>query len=220
MNNSLFSIYYGCIVVAAIVGIIRYRSLNTAMRMMAILMVITSISEGCAFIADLQKKYAIRYIVYNFYIPMEAFFFTAYFIYALKPHNYRQFIVYAAILWPLLSMINILFLQPVDTLNSHIPMLESFCFITASLYFIYYILKDDRVENIFRHPHFQMSIISLVMWSSTIFFWAFIQILYRSHWRFAPIVMHVHIIINMLLYLSIAAAFYFYRSNLARSERR
>lgn len=220
MVNNLFYVYYISIVIAFIAGIIRYKDLDTAMRIIVILLLVTAINECCAYVAVIQKKYAERYMTYHIYNIMQAFLFSAYFIYAIKPNHYRKLIILSAILCPLTGVLNIIFLQAIDTLNSNMLMVESCCFITISLYFIYHILKAEQVENIFRYPHFQIAVLCLVEWSSTIFFWAFINVLSQNHWRYMKVVASLQLIIETIVYLGIAATLYFYNSNIAMSEKR
>jgi hypothetical protein len=109
-------------------------------------------------------------------------------------------------------------LQPITELNSNMLMAESLCFITLSMYFMYRILKDESIENIFRHPHFQVAIICLVLWACTIFFWAFILVLYQSHWKYLGKVISVQITVDMLIYIGYAATLYFYKPGCTINE--
>jgi hypothetical protein len=104
---------------------------------------------------------------------------------------------------------NILFFQPLSTLNTNMIMLESLCFVTLSLYFIYRIIKQDLAENILYYPHFWMCIIWLVLWSSSLFFWAFVKVLYRGHWKYIQTAMHCEAIINAIVYTGIGTVLFY-----------
>lgn len=207
MSRGLFIIYclyVIAVIIAAVIGFTRYKKLQPAMRIIAWLLLLTSVSELCSYIATVNEKYELRYTIYHFYNVVEAFVITAYFIYAIRPIYYRKLMIANAILWPSIGIANAVWLQPLHTLNSNMLMLESFSFITMSLYSIYHILRDDTVDNIFNHPHFRIAAIFLISWGSTFFFWAFIKILYRHHWPYMDAAVYMQAIISILVCVGIA----------------
>ena len=208
MYNIIFILCYVFILIATFCGIIKYTHLDTAMRFIVVLLALTSCSELCAYIAVLQKKYAVRYGIYHGYNIIQAVLFTYYYIAAIQFRRYKRGFISAALFWLAAGIMNIVFLQPFGKLNSNMLLLESFSFIAMSLYFIYIMLKRDVIQDIFRYAHFQMVVIFLVYWSCTLFFWGFVKMLYNSHWKHIQLFMYLQAIIEMLTYFAIAVVLY------------
>lgn len=79
-----------------------------------------------------------------------------------------------------------------------------------SLYFIYNLLACDIPQSVFYSPHFWIAVIWLVYWSSLVFFWAFIKILYNNHWEHMQTAVYIQVIIATLTYLSMGTTLFFY----------
>src|SRR5579872_3553381 len=208
MPGWLFFLLLSSIILGATIGIVRYKNLDTAMCMIVMLLILSFVDELGSYMAVIHGKYTARYIIFHIYGILQAFLFTAYFIYAIKPFRHRMMIAFSALFWPAIGMLNIMFLQPFNELNSNMMMAESCSFTTLSLYYMYYLLKDERIENIFSFPHFWMTFIILISWSSSIFFWAFIQILYLSQWQHIVVVFYAQAALNILVYVSMAAVLF------------
>jgi hypothetical protein len=210
MAELIFFIYCACLFTALLIGIARYKYIDNAMRVIIVLLLVTSISEILSFVVVQSKEYTIRYMIYHFYGIIQMFLQILFFIYAINNRESKKMIIVNAVACLSICILNIIFFQPINTLNSNILILESLTIITLSLYFIYLIIKKDIVGNIFTHPHFWIAIFFLILWSSTFFFWAFIRILYRSQWQYRDLIMHTHAIVNVFVYAGIAAIFFFY----------
>lgn len=216
MNSGIFLFYTIMIAIASLVGIRSYTHLNRSLRLMAILLIVTCVSESCSYLAYVQEKYLFRYALYHIYNVIQAIVISTYFIFAIKPYHHRKFVIANIVFWPIAGALNISFLQPIDGLNSNMLMLESFGFISMSLYSIYRLLRNDKHNNIFSNSHFWIAVISLVAWSCTLFFWATVKILYRNHWKYVEQMMVSQVIIGMLSYLAIAATLFFHFKNKLR----
>lgn len=220
MQQIVFCIYYLAIIITLLVGITTYKRLDVAMHAVVMLMAVMSISELISYVAVELRQYAMRYAIYHFYSIIEIFLQSLFFIYAIKPHHYKRLVVISAIVWPIIGFLNMVFLQPWNQLNNNMLMLESFATITMSLYFIYWLLKNDKVKNIFRDPHFWMAVCFLILWSVTFFFWAFIKILYRADWPYSELIMYIEVIINTCVFIGMTVIFLTYPQKLRTIEKR
>jgi hypothetical protein len=81
-------------------------------------------------------------------------------------------------------------------------------------------LKNDKVNNIFLSPYFWLCVIWLVEWSSTFFFWAFIKILYHSHWQYMNLMLNFNNIINIIVYAGIVTVLLYYPKKSIAIENR
>lgn len=180
------------------------------MRMITAFLVLTFCSELLSFILLKQEEYRLRYSVYHVYNIVQLLLISLFFVYAIKPYRYRRFIILSLFLSPLVGVANMLFLQPINSINSNMLMFESFVITSLSLYLLYHRVKNYKHTNIFKNTDTQIALVLLLSWSTTFFFWAFIEILYDSDWKYSSTIINTHIIINILVYASIAAVFYFY----------
>jgi hypothetical protein len=158
--------------------------------------------------------FSVREIIYHLYVIILSFLLTLYFITILKSPKRKALIILSAVFWPLTGIVNFTFFQPINILNTNMILFESFFFITLSLYFIYRVIKDDLVENLFLYPHFWVCILLLVLWCSSFFLWAFLNILYRDHWQYLMLVLHVEAIINCIVYTGLAWTLFFFNKKM------
>jgi hypothetical protein len=213
MGATYTLLFYLCLfsmIIASMAGLFKYKYLDTAMRLLVASLILTSISEICCYVAVIYARYLLRCNIYHFYDIIQSILTTAYFIYAIKPHHYRKLLLLNFIFWPAIGISNIIFFQPLGTLNTNMLMVESFVFITLSLYFIYLTLKNDKVANIFKDAYFRIAVIILCLWSSSFFFWALVDFLFQGKWKYADVTMYLQSLIEAMAYFGIAATLYFY----------
>ncbi len=208
MQTIIFSVYYAILLLATIIGITRNRRLDTALRFIVILLILTVISESASYILVEFKEYGIRYGVFHIYSVLQLILVSLYFIYAIKPYHYRKLVLVACILCPLIGILNIIYLQPIDKLNNYMLMVESLAINTMSLYYVYWLIKRHITQNLFKLSHFQITLSLLTLWSSTFFFWALVPVLDDSNWEYLKLATYIHAIINILVYSGIALVLY------------
>lgn len=211
MQESIFIIYYIFLTFGIIVGIFRFKIFDSAMRIVLLWLLIIAIAELITYTLLKTEQHAQKYLVFHSSSIVELILVSSYFlkIFCQKKHFLKAMIC-NAILWPTLGILNIIYLQPISQINTNMLMLESLCIITMSLYFIYRVLKNDSVINIFANPHFWIWVLWLILWSTTFFFWAFIRILYRSQWEHVNTIMNLQAFINLIVYTGIAFTLLFY----------
>lgn len=207
MENGVLYVYYFSIILAAVIGILCYKSSDRGGRILTILFIVTVISEVLCYISLIQGHYRTRYSIFHLYSIIQGSLLSGYFLEVTKPYHHGKFLIAIVLFWPLMGFLNIIYLQPLDALNSNMLLTESLVFITLSLLFIYKSLKGDRVTIT---SHFIISLIMLVFWSSTLLFWATIKILYRNHWKYTDQIMYAQAIVNIIAYLSIALTIFYH----------
>lgn len=210
MQESLFVVYYSCLVLNVVIGSIRYKDLDSAMRILVLLLFTIAICEFMAFMLYKTQHYSYRPVVYHFSCVFRIMLVTTYFIKLLQPSGGARLIVINIFFWLVIGSLNIIFLQPLHVLNTNMVMLECFSVITMSLYSVYWMVKNDRQEAIFINAHFWIAVLWLVLFSSTFFFWAFIKILYKNHWSYMNIVLCLQGVVNIIVYSGIAFVLFFY----------
>jgi hypothetical protein len=205
-----FIIYYIFLVLGLVIGISRYKELDAAMRIVVLWLFAIAVGELITYLLLKTEQHQIKYVVFHCSSILEIILISTYFFTLLNLSQRLLLMLINGSLWLVLGLLNILFLQPVTEINTNMLMLESFSIITMSLYFIYRMLKNDAVINIFHNPHFWLWVLWLILWSTTFFFWAFIRILYRNHWSHVQIVLNMHSVINLVIYAGITAVLFFY----------
>jgi hypothetical protein len=207
-SRVLFDIYLFVLVLTVINGFIRYRRFDTATRILLLLLIVTTISEFvCKYRANNHLGKA---PVYHFYNIAEIILTTAYFLKTIKSYHFFRIMLISAVVWPVLGIINLVYLQPINKFNSNILMLESICIIAMSLYSLYKILLNDTLHNVLKYPHFWIWSIQLFFWSSSFFFWGYYEVLMQKGWALMPSFAKAQAIINILVYFGIGLTFLFY----------
>lgn len=197
-----------------------YRRLSDQLRVFAILLVVTSLNETVSYLLAVYQKWETRYIIYHVFNMIQAILFTTYFIYTIKPRHPRIAIMTGVIFWTLTGVLNIAFLQPLHTLNNNMLMVESFCFITMSLYVVYQLIRQDDFGNFIRQQNFHVAVLCLLLWSSSFFFWAFVRVLYRGQWQYVRIAIYAQGSVNILFYLGTISLLLFHSKKIRRYEHR
>lgn len=211
MGDYIYLITYLLILLLGIViGTLRYRYITSSMRMLLLMLIVTFIIEIAAPIAVTYKYIYLKNVLYHFFNVVQLIIIALIFIKINKPYHHKKLLILNFSLWPVLGLLNIIFLQPSNGLNTNFLMLESLAVITLSLYTIYRLLDSDSNSNIFRHPYFWLSIIWLVEWSTSFFFWAFIKILNRYQWKYMKLAININIIVGILVYTSLALVLLLY----------
>ena len=196
------------ILASAIIGLWRYKTLEISLRIMAVLLLITSISEISCLFATLYKNYYLKLSIFHVFSVIQGSLISAYFVYATGMKKPLTIVAAAIAFWTLAGVGNALFLQPLGTLNSNMLMLESLAIITMSLYFIYGTLKHDWADNVFRFVHFRISVLWLVFWGVTFFFWGFVAILWKNQWQHATVLMYAQSVVEFFVYVGFAFSLY------------
>jgi len=207
-SRLLFSIYLIVLVLTIIKGFIRYKRFDNATKVLLLLLCITTISEIICLIRVENHKG--KAPVYHIYTIIEILLTTAYFLKTIKSYHFSRYMLISATIWPVLGMLNLVYLQPLHKFNSNILMLESICIIAMSLYSLYKILLNDTLHNVLKYPHFWIWSLQLFYWSSSFFFWGYYEVLMQRGWSLMPSFAKAQAIINILVYFGIGLTFLFY----------
>lgn len=211
MQESIFLVYYVCLTAGVVFGLLRLKRYDSAMRIVVLWLCVIAVAELITYLLLKTGRHTAKYLVFHISSVLELILISTYFLKLFCPRRlFMRGIPVNILLWTTAGLLNIRYLQPLSQLNTNILMLESFCFITLSLYAIYNTLKNDLVLNIFKDAHFWVWVLWLILWSATFFFWAFIKILYRSNWAYVDLVMNFQALINLAVYAGLSCILLFY----------
>lgn len=208
MQTIILSVYYTILLLASIIGATRYRRLDNALRFIAIFLGLTLVSESASYVLVELKEFGVRNAFFHIYSILQLLLVSLFFIFTIKPYHYRKLAAATILLCPLIGILNIVFFQPIDKLDTNMLMFESFIINTMSLYLLYRQVKSKKAQNIFKYPHLRIALLLLLQWSSTFFFWALVPVLDDSNWEYLKLATYIHAIINILVYSGIALVLY------------
>lgn len=202
------SIFYMLILcLAAVTGLIRYKKLDKASKLIVWYIIVTFVMEGASMVAAIVYKNNLP--IYHIYSPLQFLLLSVYF--NQSPSNNRIKLAgwLIGIGGVLLSIANSLYLQPLNELNTNFIVLESFLIIAMSLFAFYKLLASDFMY-VHLSPRFWFSAIFLVFWSFTFFYWLVGVLIYKSMPDKAIWLNIMIWFINIVTYSAFAAVFLSY----------
>lgn len=197
--NLRFSLYLVLIVCAATYGLLRYRSLSTAYRRLAELLVLVVISE-------LFGRFSILYFgtshyAYHLLIPLELVYYTLIYSKLLAVSSKRPgWIRYAGVLLALASLLYSLLVTSFNAFPSSQIAITSLVVTVLCLSSLWFMLRYPVEMNIYRQPVFWFNIGNLVFYTCTFFVFGFYSYTASSGLSFLPMVPYVIWAANMLMY--------------------
>jgi hypothetical protein len=207
MLSSRFAVYLFILCASAIIGITRITRFNRAAKYLLLLIICTVASEYIAHYAGVT--YRNNMPVYHIFAPLQFFLVGVYYNYNIDTFKRNNIGIYIGIAGVILSILNSLFLQPINTFNTYFLLFSGFSIISMSLYSFYRILENEEVE-LFKNPHFWFSSILLFFWSTTYINWSLYRILELKKIKVLPFIGTSLWIINLITYTAIGLAFMFY----------
>lgn len=148
--------------------------------------------------------------VFHFYNIAEMLLIATYYILLIWKRKKLWYIILSIIVFSALGLLNIIYLQPLNRLNSNFLILESFFTIAFSLYSLYRILLDDDIIKVLRFPHFWISALLLLLASGSFFFWTVVIQILKDHRHYLLFAENTQMIINIIVYLGIGLSFLLY----------
>ena len=201
-------LYFATLLLAMICSLYRYKILDKASRIFSFFVVLSAIAEfiACFF----AKKYHNNIPVYTIYSLIEFGFISLYFNYSIDvfiSNKIGYYIGFAGITW---GIINIIFLQGLNRMNSYFLIIEGLLIICMALFsFFRLFLKYDQLL-LHRYHHFWFATILVFFWSITFFNWSFYEYFIIKHKEEMWIVNSSILIVNIITYLAISFVFILY----------
>jgi hypothetical protein len=162
-------IYLLSLLFACICSVYRYNRLDLPSKILCILMSCAFINEGAAYY--LAKKYHNNLWLYTIYSFVEFVILCVYFQNVIDVFLKRKIGIYIAAFGIIFGIINVLFLQHIDSFNSYFLLFEGLLVIGMSLFaFFRLLLKHDSLK-FYKYPHFWFISILIFFWSITFLSW-------------------------------------------------
>lgn len=210
--------YFYCIVLlyASFFSIYRFNKLDSASKILAIMVCCAFLNECTAYY--LAVKYKNNLSLYSLYSLIEFPLLCLYFNKVIDIFIKRNIGIYIAIFGVTLGIINIVFIQHLNSLNSFFLFFEGLCVIAMSLFAFFRLLLKNENLKLFKYPHFLFISTLIFFWSITILNWGFydyfIQRLKEDIWKIDLFIL----IVNMITYTSLGSIFLLYPKLSAENE--
>jgi len=161
--------YYVSLLFALVCCLYRYKVLDAASKVLAILVCCAFVNEGAAFY--LEKKYHNNLPLYAIYCLIEFFILCLYFNKIIDVFIRRNFGIYIGIFGIVLGALNIIFVQHMNNLNSYFLLFEGLSVIGMSLFAFFRLLLKYDTFYLYKYPHFWFISILIFFWSITFITW-------------------------------------------------
>lgn len=198
MREYFFYLYLIELLILIVVGFGIHKKFDKALRFFYYLLVLTLFSEGISIYFEIEYK--TKAPVYHFYSILELFLISLYFLYSVFPRPRISIVFFSGLFCAILGLGNLYFFQPLITYNTNMLMIECVLIIAMALFALFKIMQQDEIVNVFSHPHFQIWIALLFLWTSTFFFWAFLDYLKKENLGYYEIIATGQTLINLFIY--------------------
>jgi len=162
-------IYLISLLFASICGIYRYKILDTASKVLSILICCAFLNECAAFY--LARKFHDNLPLYAIYCFLEFGLICIYFNYIIDIFIQRNLGIYIAITGIILGILNLIFIQNLNSLDSYFLFLEGLSIIGMSLFAFFRLLLRQDTLHLFKYQHFWFISILVFFWSITFLNW-------------------------------------------------
>lgn len=172
------TIYQIVVLIATIIGLIHYKRMDKASKVILWFIVVTFISETAAFSSAII--YNNNLLVYHIYNPIQFLIICYYYNLTIEAFKSRNIGLKLGIIGVLYSTLNTLYFQnPLREMNTNFLIPESILIIAMSLYSFYELLASESYD-VYSNNKFWFSAFLLTFWSFTFCYWLIGPSLYKS----------------------------------------
>lgn len=203
-------IYQSILLTGSIVGLIYYRRMDKASKIIVLFVSSTFISEAIA--TFFAVKYHNNIVVFHVYNPIQTVLLSLYFNFSIEKFNKKNIGWIIAGFAVAFSIINSVFIQSIfKVFNSNVLIVESFLVIGMCLYSFYDLLLGDELIEIFSYKRFWYTALLLTFWSFTFCYWLVWHALFESTANNIQWLGVMIWVINVLCYSGFAIVFLSFR---------
>jgi len=206
--NIVNFIYLLSLLFASICSVYRFKCLDIASKILAVLVCCALINESAAYY--LAIKYHNNLPIYAVYGFVEFGLLCLYFNNTIDVFIEKNIGIYIGIGGIILGIINLIFIQHLNSLNSYFLLFEGLCVIGMSLFaFFRLLLKQDSL-HLYKYPHFWFIGILIFFWSITFLTWGLYDYInLKLHYAASKINLALAIV-SAITYCSLASIFLLY----------
>lgn len=197
--------YYGCLLLAAITGLWYFKKADTVFKGIAILILLTLISELIAkYIAfGLNKPNS---IVYHLFTPVEYTIYVIIFQGFLDHKKWNTLLWLSAIGLFLFEIVNTIFFQSLSVTNTNVMITESVLLVFLSLMLFLKIRETPSIGNLLKEGVFWFNSAVLCYYAFNSLIWGFHNMKVYTLENPPQVIYDLNLILSGLLYLSFSTA--------------
>jgi len=210
MNFDFYDIfYYSCLLISAAIGLACLNKVERGFKWLAILMVLTVVSELIAkyLVYGLEKQD--NNIVYHFFTPVEYAFYVIIFLQFLEDKKWHWRLWLSAIALFLFEILNTMYIQPLNVTSTNVIIAESVLLVFLSLVFFLKIRETPSQRILLREGVFWFNSAVLCYYAFSILVWGFHNMKVYNLDNAPQIIYDINMILSGLLYLSFSIAIVF-----------
>ena len=209
MLYTIFSkIYLISLVFACISSVYRYRKLDSASRVLCVFVCCALLNESVAYY--LARKYHNNLPLYNIYCFIEFGILCLYFNKLIDMFIKKNIGIYIGISGIILGILNLRFVQGINTVNSYFLFLEGLLVIGMALFaFFRLLLKHDSL-HFSRYHHFWFLTILIFFWSITFLAWGLYDYINMKFHDAAGTINFTLTVVSAITYGCLGLVFLFY----------
>lgn len=189
-----------------ILGLIYYRKLKAAERVILIILLIVFVTE---IINSITASKGINnlivgriYSLFEFYLLL--YFYTLFF----QTNSFRKLSWILALIFPVLALLDYLKLNGESKSDSFAATSEGLIFISFSLAAFYRIMKYVLYDDILNAPFFWINTAYLTYFAGTLFMFAFFNMILKNQEQYLYQVYLINVAMNFICYILIAIGFW------------
>ncbi len=201
-------LYLGFLLFSFTSGVYRYRLLDLAAKIFCIYLGFTFLTECIAYYSAI--KFHTNLPVYAIFNIIELGFISMYFNYCIDVFRKYNIGLYILIAGTLLGTINIIFIQPFNSMSSNFLFFEGFCIISMSVFSFFRVLLKSGKTSLLYYSHFWITSLILLYWTCTYLYWGlfdyFMFTLGKNMWKLDVSIL----LLNSLIYCSFGIFYLLY----------
>lgn len=202
------------LVISSIIGVYQFKKLDKAAKIFCGLVCLVCV---CEFLALYYRwKHHNNMPVYSIYSLVEFFTISLYFNYSIDIFRKKNIGIYVGITGIILGILDIVFLQPLNTFNSYYLFFEGIGIITMALFSFFRLLINEDGLVLYTYPHFWFTAILSLFWSSVFINWGFGEYVYKHHKEMLHLLANSISIINIITYFAIGCVFLLFPKMLSK----
>jgi hypothetical protein len=204
MAITLFVIYLLILLGLFVISLRKMPQATPSMKFICWLGMLTFVDELIN--VTLKLLHISKFAIYHFYNILELILIAYAFVHFVVARPGKVLLAGIAGGCIALGVVNMIFFQPLNVINTNMLMVECVLCIGMALYALFYIMKNDTTFNIYESPDFILWSAILLLMTGTFFFWACFKFLLNDDSPYRMMLIIIQISINIIVYFSIAVA--------------
>lgn len=196
------------LLLATLSGFIRFKSMDTASRTISVLIFLSFLTEIIAYYS--ARMYHSDIAVYTVFSLFEFLLTSLYFNYSIDVFYKKNIGIYIGVFGLLLGLLNMLFFQPINQINSYFLFFESITIIAMCFTSLARMTMLHDQLRIRKYHHFWFVVIITFYWCSTFLNFSLHKYIVFDLKKDGLILDALNLIENIITYSSLAIVFLLY----------